>query len=294
MAASSALRRSELEPGAFVGVEQAAASLRARPGFAAAVRHSTLASLAFYDRAPEQSRACADISALSLGMLAIHLDANGGLHHRGLRALTGRGGMLSAGRATALLWRMRRLGFIAPDAEFARGKERSYKPLRAMIDAFRARDRIELEALAHIDDRALHVLARYDDDPSLFVRLNSLAIEEVVGAIARGERMELQPLGGVHYLAMGFLITIAIAAQAFDDGRATAEGPVTLSLSGLARRFEVSRAHVRRVVKVLETIGLQSDPSDRRRFVLTPAFRARFELYHGLIYAALLGLVVRL
>jgi hypothetical protein len=112
--------------------------------------------------------------------------------------------------------------------------------------------------------------------------------------VTRGDRIEAQPLGGVHYLALGFQITQAVAAQAIEDGAAAAEGPVTLSLSEMARRFEVSRAHVRRVVKVLETIGVQSDPTDRRRYVLTADFRDRFELYHGFLYAALLDLIARI
>jgi hypothetical protein len=266
----------------------------ARPGFAAAVRDYALDGLAFNDRFPAQSRASADLSAQTLGMLAIHLDATCGLHHRGLRALSGRGGLVSAGRATALLWRMQALGLIAPAGKFERGKERIYKPLPAMLEAFRARLRVDFEALARIDEPTRRVVARYNDEPDLFVRLNSLIIARLLGDIVHRNRVQMQPLGGVNYLAMGHLITSAVAAEAFAAGRERPEGPVTLSLSALARRFDVSRAHVRRVIRILETIGLQSDPADHRRFVLTPAFRDRFELFHAYTLTLLRAVVAQL
>jgi hypothetical protein len=260
-------------------IAQCVGALRAHPRFDEAMRCMTFGLLEFNERYQRQMQAFPDLAALALGGLAIHLHATGRLYHRGLRAMMGndgRGGVISGGRATAVLWRMRSLGLIAPDSDFERGKQRSYKPQAAMVETYRGHTRATLEALALLDERATRVLEAWDDELT-FVRLNSAMIELLLASIARKD-VNQQPLHGVSYMAQGIPITLSVVAPAFETG-AMAEGPVTVSLSAIAQRWGVSRPHVRRIVQRLERAGLQTDPADPQRYILTPAFRDAFERY---------------
>jgi hypothetical protein len=247
-------------------IAQCVGALRAHPRFDEAMRCMTFGLLEFNERYQRQMQAFPDLAALALGGLAIHLHATGRLYHRGLRAMMGndgRGGVISGGRATAVLWRMRSLGLV-----------RSL--LAALVETYRAHTRATLEALALLDERATRVLEAWDDELT-FVRLNSAMIELLLASIARKD-VNQQPLHGVSYMAQGIPITLSVVAPAFETG-AMAEGPVTVSLSAIAQRWGVSRPHVRRIVQRLERAGLQTDPADPQRYILTPAFRDAFERY---------------
>jgi hypothetical protein len=260
-------------------IEACVRELRASPRFDEAMRQMTFGLLEFHDRFQIHSRTFADLASLALGGLAIHLDAIGGLHHRALRTLAGadgKGSVISTGRATAVLWRMRSLGLVAPASDFESGKQRRYKPQPAMIDVYRAHTRVTLEALSLIDERAARLLERWDDE-NTFLRLNSVLMELLLASINRKD-VNQQPLHGVSYVAQGIPVTLSIIAPAFEEG-SLAEGPVTVSLSAIARRWGVSRPHAGRIAQRLKRAGLQSDPADQQRYILTPAFRDAFERY---------------
>lgn len=260
-------------------IEACVRALRAHPRFNEAMRRMTFGLLSFNERYQSQMRAFPDLAALALGGLAIHLHSSGRLYHRGLQAMMGndgKGGVISGGRATAVLWRMRSLGLIAPDAAFERGKQRLYKPQPVMVETYRAHTRASLEALALLDDRAAGLLEAWDDEAT-FLRLNSIQIELLLASIARKD-VNQQPLHGVSYMALGVPITLSIVEPAFETGL-VAEGPVTISLSAVARRWSVSRTHARRIAERLERAGLRIDPTDSQRYILTPAFRDALERY---------------
>jgi hypothetical protein len=78
-------------------------AIRGRHGFAAAVRHSTIEPLALLDRDARFYHCIGDIPTYALGVLALHLHSQDRLSHRGLQGISGKGGLFSAGRATAIL-----------------------------------------------------------------------------------------------------------------------------------------------------------------------------------------------
>jgi len=127
-----------------------------------------------------------------------------------------------------------------------------------------------------LDDRAAGLLEAWDDEAT-FLRLNSIQIELLLASIARKD-VNQQPLHGVSYMALGVPITLSIVEPAFETGL-VAEGPVTISLSAVARRWSVSRTHARRIAERLERAGLRIDPTDSQRYILTPAFRDALERY---------------
>jgi DNA-binding MarR family transcriptional regulator len=252
-------------------------AIRGRPGFAAAVRHSTLAPLALLDRDARFYRCIGDIPTYALGVLALYLHSRDRLSHRGLQEISGKGGLFSAGRATAILSRMRLAGLIAPSEPFVNGRRRRYSPKASMREAFRECYRIELKSISLIDKRAQPLLDDYDN-ADVFDSLIGFLAERLLLATKLDDEM-LVPLGGVGRRSMGLFATYALAAEAFKAGRARAEGAVEISLSNMARRLGVSRPHVRRVLTILERCGVRRDMKKIGRFVLTPEFADAYELY---------------
>jgi hypothetical protein len=262
--------------------------LRARPGFEAAMLRMIDETLSFAERYQVYAKVFSDLAAAALGGIAIHLDANGGLQHRTLRAVGGGTDFISAGRATAMLWRMRSLGMVLPDAAYQSGKPRLYRPQPMLMEAYEAHTLAMLQGPAMIDESARQVVAAWD--AASYRRLRDAQFRLLLAAIRRGD-VNGQPLHGVSYMAMGIPITLSIIALAFaDDGRLV-EGPISLSLSLMARRWGVSRSHVRQIVRRLARAGLKDDPADPRRYVVTPQFRDAFETYFASSFLMMLDAV---
>jgi DNA-binding transcriptional regulator LsrR (DeoR family) len=89
------------------------------------------------------------------------------------------------------------------------------------------------------------------------------------------------------------MIVMALVAPRLETGR-VAEGPVTISRSNLAERFRVSRPHVRRVINRLRAAGVEPDDADPRRLILTPRFRANYELYNSAVFVGMLNAIAEL
>nr|QQZ50136.1 hypothetical protein JKL49_26830 [Phenylobacterium glaciei] len=136
------------------------------------MRSSVRGAVAYYDAAPALHRDVKDVSRFLLGVLALYLDATGGLTHRRLRELSGKSGILSAGTATAVLLRLQLIGYVTR-TDAANGHSRPYKPTPAMEAAFRGRMRIEFEALTHLTDETAEMLARFDE-PAVFSMLMAM------------------------------------------------------------------------------------------------------------------------
>ena len=272
--------------------ESPIATIRRRPGFAAAVRNSTIAPLALLDQDPRFYRCIGDIPTYAMAVLALYLNLKDGIHHRGLQEITGKGGLFSAGRATAILWRLQSAGMIAPTDAFSSGKRRRYAPAPAMQQAIRDCYRIELESLSLMDARAGAALDRYSD-PLIFDTMIAALAERLLEATQLDDEM-LEPLAQVGRRSMGLMIAYSLAAGAFKAGREQAEGVIEVNFSDLARRLGVSRAHGRRVLALLEPAGLQRDEANPNRFTLTPAFTDAYETYFGAMFMQVIQALDRL
>ena len=258
-----------------------------RPGFDAAMRHSTHAPLALLDRDPGFYRCIGDIPTYALGVLALYLHSTDRLYHRGLQEAAR--DLFSAGRASAILARMQSAGLIVPADAFQRGRQRRYVPAPAMVQAFRACYRIELESLALIDPRVVPMVAAYDRS-DVFDRIVAFLAGRHLAAPALDQEL-IDPLGGVGRRSMGLMCAYALAEAAFADGRTSPEGPVAVNTSALARRLGVSRTHVRRVLATLKDAGLIAGGPSSDRLVLTPAFAEGYTLYFYGMFSVLLAAV---
>ena len=187
----------------------------ARPGMDDAIRRSVLGAVAYYDAAPTLHRDVKDVSRFLLGVLALYLDASGGLTHRRLRELSGKSGILSAGTATAVLLRLQMIGYVTR-ADAANGHSRPYKPTPAMEAAFRGRMRIEFEALTHLTDETSEMLARFDE-PAVFSMLMAMMGDQSMMA-AGSPNPDIAAFNALAVRSAGLLILFEVMAKADTGG----------------------------------------------------------------------------
>ena len=260
------------------------ASLRSRPNFQRAVRQWALDTLAHFDACPAYHRTFRDVPSQVLGLLAIYLDHTDGLHQRSLQALSHKTGFISAGRTTALMLRMQDIQFIEPAEAFKAGRARRYRPLPDMVRSSAERVLVDLRSAALIDLAIAAQVEHMGRDQRSIVALLAAYAEVLLEDPAVRRAAERPPLNGVPFMAMGRLIALSIAAEAMERHGETWEGPLEIALTSYARRFEVSRAHVRRVLQTLEPCGLARVEGHPHGLLVTGRFREAVETYYAAVF----------
>lgn len=255
--------------------------MRDDPRIEPAIRHSVRRSIAYYDATPVMHRNLKDVSRFVLGVIALYLDATGGLTHRRLRELSGQTGIISTGAATALLLRLRLIGYVAPAQVLPSGAIKLYRPTPAMTEAFRERLRIELEACAMVDSQVQSVLDRLDE-PEVFPSMMAVMGADAINAAGR-PHPDARALDKLSVRTAGLLILFQIMLDADDGGVFPPMAEVEVSIAGLARRFEVSRSHVLTVLRDAEEWGLIRKLGEGR-WRLEPRLGLVFRTFYAVIY----------
>jgi len=246
------------------------------PNFHVAQRASYQAALDYCQAHPDMQASISDMGSLLLCIVALYLDATGGITHRRLRMLMGKSGAVSAGRATALLWQLRRKDFIQTGH---RNGKPCFLPTPAMRDAMQERMRHELRAAVHIEPKLQRYLAHFEGD-ALFRPIWSRLGDDLLEA-ATTVYPSLVNLHVVGDRAYGFAMTYAIAAADWD-----APGTAAPAGAALARTYGTSRSHVFRILKLMEGFGFL-DVRNNERFV-TPRLREALREFQCMTYAATL------
>jgi len=260
----------------------------ANPHFMAAHRQVIAGALAYSQGHAAFQSTMTDNGQFFLCGIALYMDATGGLTHRRLRALMGDTGILSAGRASALLWRLRLGKFIEPlDGDTGQGLTKRFIPTRAMEDAFRARMRIDLTAIQLIEPAIAAVLNRLDE-PEIFRGIVRQMGDDLMSAAVRPET-RLAAYNQIASRTAGVLTMYELAASVeTDDGAFPSCGVANVSVAGLARQFKVSRSHALSLLRQLEKIGfIAFDPSSGKP-VIRPPMRDAMRLNAALVFMGLI------
>lgn len=261
-------------------------AVRAHPRLDEAMRFSVRSALDYFHENRLLHRNIKDVGRLILGTVALYLDATGGLTHRRLRTLSGQTGVISAGTATAVLFRMRAIGYVTRDEEGVSGVARRYRPTAEMTEAFRERMQIELDAAAILFPEVIPVRDRFSEAPM------SRAVFAVLGAesikAASQPRSDLDPLNRLATRSAGVLILYDLLHTA-DQNAGAGSGfaaPVELevSVSALARKYEVSRSHVLSLLRDMEAADFIRRVGRDGRWTLRPALRPMLTSFFGVIY----------
>ncbi len=220
-----------------------------------------------------------DRGRLAVGLLAVYLhisrrpdDPTSGLTAHALKSLCVEQDLCSPGRARAMLSVLRLFGYVAPFP----GGDRRYKllaPTDLLMAWLRQRWSMMFGALALVLPEGVEALARLDRDD--FV---AALVRRVIDHFRSGLRaLQVVPelrLFAARNAGLNILFSLAIAGDVDDTMPPTR--PVRVSISELARRFSVSRAHVLRLLRDAAAEGLlaRSGAAQDAITILPPLSRA--------------------
>jgi hypothetical protein len=197
------------------------------------------------------------------GMLAIHLhfssgpDQPGGLTGAGMRALCAETGLCSPGRASAMLLLMRFGGYLKTGPSRNDRRMRPLIPTEALFDLQRRRMAIQLRAMSLWAPEGDAGLAHLHRAEFLAAMARGFAESFQSGFRLLRHAPDLAPLADRVAGLMVLFSVILVDAQGEAGRRA-------LSVSALARRFAVSRAHVLALLRDAAAAGLIERRGDGR------------------------------
>jgi hypothetical protein len=259
--------------------DAALAEMRVQPRFQEAARHAATASLRLFDSDPIMTRALKDVGRVVLGMIALYLDARGGMTLSKIQAFLVEMRLTSPGRAAAMLIQLRLIGYVAPAAVQPNRRVRIYTPTPRMRAAFHAHFRKDLEALSLMEPEAAVVLARFDE-PGVFnpflVRFGEGLID---AAKVHDQRKPGLDLFSQRNAGLTILTDLTLAGSAGDAF--PPQGPIRFSVAGLARRFGVSRPHVLKLLRDAQKVGFLRRDAEEGVGVLEPLLREQIANYYA-------------
>ena len=236
--------------------EQRFARLRANDAYPQAARAFAAAMLsqAEADSALDGILKDAGRNIAAKGLAYLH--ATDGVTLPNLKALCQRIGMVSPGRARALLMYLQHLGFVERMPERSADQPRRYQPTPSFTLAWRRQMRSMLECAALIDPAANQVAAGLDDPIvyDVFVRSISEGYLEALSLVDDRSpyfRAFMHPYAGtqlVHSLVLE------------DPDHFPPQRILSFSMKAAATRFGVSRMHVARMVERARRNGLVTLP----------------------------------
>lgn len=231
----------------------AISAMRAEPGFDEAARICAVNVIGLYRDSGLLNLVVNDQGRVVIGWFAIYLHLSGGegLTLSRILALTKRHRVCSAGRAAAIIGLMRATGYLAPVPSDDR-RERRLIPTERLMNGQWERWRCVLIALAHIRPEAKLSLAAMGDPAFDRSLVSDLFDHYLAGFRLIGANVAELSLIGQRKAAIMILFSLFAARRPGERGETVAD----LSVSELARRFHVSRAHVISVLRDAQTQGL--------------------------------------
>lgn len=228
------------------------AALRENPRYSEVVRTFAAAMLAAGDADPVLDGILKDAGRNAGAMCVAHLHFSGGLTLPRLKALCASFGLVSPGRARALLLYLRYLGYVELANKRGHGSPAVYRPTAGFLCTWRTHLRAVIQAVRGLEPAVDVILERYDDAVVSDAYAQALC-ESFLEAVSHANvdtpyfRVFMHRHAGIQ---------IVHAMLAANDGAFPPDRPIPLSVSATARRFRVSRIHIRRMFDDAERAGL--------------------------------------
>lgn len=267
---------------------RARAEMIAHPGFPLALARLARGMTSLYSGNRLLNRLLSDRGRNLFGLLLLYLDAlpaaeGGGLTAARLAALCTATGLCSRGRAKAMLALMSWGGYVVPAAT---GDDRRIKPLVPQPKLYalqQSRWNVLFGALATVDAEVARLFPRLAEEE--FLRAG---VVMVGGAYCAGHRVIAAAPVLEHIVDHDGALMVLLALLTSEE-----EDAAPPAIADLARRFQVSRAHVLDVLRLGEERGLvvrgargAGRLSPEGRAALNQLFAAIFSLMAGAIRAA--------
>jgi len=236
--------------------------MRSQPHFAEAARMMCRTGLSRYADSPVIYGTIRDAHSAVYGFLILYVHVTGVITQARVQEVCHGLSLMSPGRAVSILAQLRKLGFIHPDPGQNSRRERRYVLDPAFESVYRAIIRDGLTALSLIEPEAAAAVERLEE-PEFFAAFVIKTIELVFR----------QKQFGTFYFAEHnngqiILYDIILSAQRDDEGFPP-KGEMKASLRDLARRYNVSRAHVFRLFAGAEELGLLKRDAKTQTCVLS-------------------------
>ncbi len=231
--------------------EEAVALMLAHPAMPKAVRIMATEMLAVLGSDKAAEGLFKDGGRYVAAISAIYLHATGGLTLPKLKAMCAASGLLSPGRARALLSFMRYLKYLAPAPVDAQSGPTRYVPTESLLAVWRDHLRRALNSVAVIEPAVALVRDRLDD-PDV---LNRFSIAQVEGLMI-STRTNVMPAFNRAILQRHAGMRIMFSMLSVEDDDWPPRKPMRFSIAAAARRFGVSRIHIRRLLDEAQSAGL--------------------------------------
>ncbi|HTN98400.1 MAG TPA: hypothetical protein VL101_15615 [Nordella sp.] len=239
---------------------QALAALRAHPHFPEALRASAASLITLHRRNRLMSWFLSDRPLALIGHAVIYLHLEGGaddplsgLTPSRFRSFCQTNDLCSPGRAGAILAFMRMTGHIEAVPHPGDRRVTQLRPSEKLMEIARARLERQFAAIALLRPDiapAIDALGDPDFEAALFHNLGTWLIS--------GSRV-LDHAPSLHLFAgrdAGMLILYSLMLAGEPDDRPVPMKPVPISISAIAKQFQVSRTHVLRLIRDAEKDGL--------------------------------------
>lgn len=225
--------------------ESLLARLQSHPRFAAAILALAQSMLALGDADKTLDGIFKDAGRYVAAMWSMYLHASGGLTVPRLKEICAASGLVSPGRARALLLYMRYLGYVVALPKQRRSDIARYAPTENFLNSWRAHMRAALQAAERIEPAVGLVLDRLND-PAVLERVSRIQSEGLLAWAKEGDQQEPFVRVFMHPHAGNQIVWMLLAAS--PGGAFPPQGPLAFSIGTAAKRFGVSRTHIRRMI----------------------------------------------
>ncbi|HEY8948256.1 MAG TPA: hypothetical protein VIM56_05175 [Rhizomicrobium sp.] len=200
-----------------------------------------------------------DMGRYGAAVWSLYLHYTGGLTLPRLKEICAQSGMLSPGRARALLIYLQLLGYVKALPKGASGPTR-YAPNPALVSALKAQALLGLRALAVVDPNFQTVIDHIND-PQVF---QTLMVHFGKGALNTSVAVEQNaPFWSVflmRYAGMQLLHLMLLADV--DADNTPPPRRIDIAAAVAARQLNVARSHVARILRLAEKAGLLQRAED--------------------------------
>jgi hypothetical protein len=274
----------------WIGAAGDAARIESHSCFDDAARAFATKLLEAAERDPALDGIFKDAGRYVVALWAMYAHVSGGLTLPRLKDICAASGLLSPGRARALLIYLRYLGFVELWPERASGKPARYIPTNSFIAAWKSHLRVVLEAVRMIEPAMNLVLARLDD-PGLFETFTRFQGEQLLFD-AQTEEIMKSPYVRVFVSRHAGTQLIWLLGSGGTKAIFPPTDAIPFSAAAAAKRFRVSRIHIKRMLDDAQREGLLTRSADGA-VIFAESARKTIRTFYGLQLLALLDQAAR-
>ncbi len=186
-----------------------------------------------------------DAGRFIAGCWAMSLHVSGGLTLPRLKEMCTRSGIMSPGRARALLQFFLFLHYIEAVPAGERGKPTRYLPTQTMLDSWGTMARLGLQA-ARIVEPAVEIALARAGEPAVIAQFMSHLGSGYLPSVVGSRYKEFMADFVAPHAGMQLIDLIVLSDGGGDEF--PARGPIAISTNAAAQRLRVSRAHIGRML----------------------------------------------